>query len=118
MKKVLLQKVNDLFRPNNVLDIDVYEVLDSLGDGVVRKKWLFEVLSEIKRINLEIDRVLVSGKPLTETILTDLSGRRRALKFVLDEALSAKREIHRTRGQNQADKGTLDLDSVTLQSGM
>ena len=118
MKRFLVQKLGDLFRPSSTFDLDVYEVLDALADNTVRKGWLFEILSEIKRINLEIDKTLTSGKVLSESILTDLSGRRRALQFVLEQALSTKRDIQRSRGHNPAGKGVLDLDSVTLQPGM
>ncbi len=115
--KRLVSKLQDLFRPSQMMDIDVYEVLEGLGDGIVRKAWLYNVLLEIKKINLEIDGKLASGKPLNELILTDLSGRRRALQFVLEAALEAKRDIQRSRGHNPAGKGVLDLDSVTLQAG-
>lgn len=118
MKRVLVKNLLDLFRPKNTFDIDVYEVLEGLGDGIVRKAWLFDILSEVKAINLEIDKIISSGKELNPIILTDLSGRRRALQFVLEAALSAKRDIQRSRGHNPAAKGELDLDSVTLRPGL
>ncbi len=118
MKKTLLQKLDQLFRPTYTFDIDLYEVLEALGDGVTRKTWLFELALEIKRINLEIDKKLLSGLPLSETILADLSGRRRSLQFVLEAVLSAKRDTQRRRGQNPATKAEFDLDSVTLQPGL
>ena len=118
MKRFLVKKISDLLNPGYVFDLDVYEVLESLQDPVVRKDWLFEVLWEIKRINLEIDKKLNGDGPLTETILADLSGRRRAFQFILETALASKNKIQRSRGHNPASKGTLDLDSVTLQPGL
>ena len=116
MKKMIFPNLHDLFRPRETMGLDVYAVLEGLGDSVVRKNWLFEVLSEVKRINLSIDQMLSSGGRLSQETLIDLSARRRAIQFVLESALAAKRDVARQRGQNPASKGELDLDSVTLRA--
>jgi len=112
MKKVLVQKFKDLFWPRAYLGIDAYEVLDALKDDVIRKTWLYEVLEEIKRMSLDIDKKLLEG---TLRDLTVLSARRKALQFILDKALEAKREVERARNHNPQDRSHFDLESVTVQ---
>lgn len=107
----LVNYVKTLLTPKEMQGIDAYEVMDALGDGVVRKTWLYEVLLEIKRINQTIDTKLISGYVLD---IADLSARRRALQFVLETALSAKREVARAKGHNPAGEGQFDLDAVTV----
>ena len=109
MRKVLFRSLFDLFTPREFQDIDVYKVLDVLGDPVTRKTWLFEVLSEIKQINLKIDSKLMSGEMFS---INDLSARRRGLQFVLETALEASRKVKRDKGQNP--EPGYDLDSVTV----
>lgn len=106
----LLKTIQDLLTPKEMQGIDAYQILDALGDPVVRKTWLYEVLLEIKRINQVIDAKLLSGEMYD---LADLSSRRRALQFVLDSAMSAKREIARAKGHNPAEN-SFDLDAVTV----
>lgn len=107
----LVKQVKDLFTPKEIQGIDAYEVLDVLGDPVIRKTWLYEVMQEIKRINQSIDSKLMNGDMLD---IADLSARRRALQFVLEAALSAKREVARAKGHNPLGGGDFDLESVTV----
>ena len=111
MKKILVKKLSDLFNPNAYLELNVYDVLDGLKDDVVRKHWLFEVLQEIKRINVSIDQMLDSGH--IESI-KNLSARRRGLQFVLETAIEQKNAVSRGRGHNPLGEGQFDLESVTV----
>lgn len=108
MKKALVQRLKDLFRPYEFQELDVYGILEVLGDPTVRKSWLYEVLLEIKRINLDIDNKLNSGNPID---FEYLSARRRGIQFVLDQASSAYRDVSRTKGHNPLPE--FDLESVT-----
>lgn len=109
MKKVLVEKIKDLFNPNTFQELDVYEVLSCLQDPTVRKRWLYEVLSEIKRINLEVDFKLRSGNPVN---FVNLSERRRGIQFVLEQALTVHREASRRGGHNPSQG--FDLENVTV----
>jgi|WetSurMetagenome_2_1015567.scaffolds.fasta_scaffold491048_1 hypothetical protein len=110
MKKFIVGKLKDLFRPVDYQEINPQEIFDILADPSVRKAWLFEVLQELVRINRSIDQKLVSGVTFS---ITDLSARRRGLQFVLDTALAAKREVERAKSHN-CDMGVFDLDEVTV----
>lgn len=110
MKKFLVKKLSDLFRPNLIQELEPYDVLEVLNDPIVRKTWLFNVLQEIVRLNQTIDNKLSMGQTLD---INDLSHRRRALKFVLDAALEAQREVKRARSHNPEIAVDFDLDNVT-----
>lgn len=112
MKKVLAQKLRDIFTPRNYLDLDVYEVMDALKDDIVRKTWLFQVLQEVKQTHMDVDKRLKEGQLFG---IAELSARRKALQFVLEAALGAKREVQRAKGHNPPDETKFDLESVTVE---
>ncbi len=114
MNKVIVQKLKDLFTPSRFQDLDVHAVLEALRDESIRKKWLFDVLAEIKRINLEVDVKLMNQQTFG---LMNLSAKRQALQFVLEAALGAKREALRTRDPNPL-KSDFDFESVTVRSAV
>ena len=114
MKKFLVKKLSDLFNPYDYLELDVYDVLDGLKDDVVRKNWLFSVLQEIKRLSMDIDRMLETGNLGG---ITNLSARRKGLQFVLETALEARRDVERGRGHNPQE-GQFDLESVTVRPAL
>ena len=97
MKKILVKKLGDLFNPHAYLELDVYDVLDGLKDDVVRKNWLFEVLQEIKRLSLDIDKMLETGNV---SGISNLSARRKGLQFVLEAAIEQKNAVHREPNHN------------------
>lgn len=111
MKKVLVEKVKDLFTPNRFQELDVYGILEALRDESIRKLWLYEVLTELKRINLEVDTKLMKQEIMG---LNNLSAKRQALQFVLESVLSVKREALRNQNHNPTTKADFDFENVTV----
>lgn len=108
--KRLSRWLNNVFSPKELHGLDVGELLDCLNDSGIRKLWIYEALQELKRMNLEIDKRLLSGNLFN---ITDLAARRKAYQDMLDGILSAKRQI---RNHNPKTMGQFDLDSVTVNS--
>lgn len=106
MKK-LSRWLKDAFTPKELHGLDVQEILAALNEEPVRKLWMYEAFQELKRMNLEIDKRLLSN---TTSNLIDLAARRKAYQDILDGILSARRQIH---SQNPKTKGQFDLESVT-----
>lgn len=106
MKK-LSRWLKDVFTPKELHGLDVQDLLEALNDSGIRKLWMYDTLQELKRMNLEIDKRLVSGVSFQ---ITDLAARRKAYQDVLEGVLSAKRQI---KAHNPGSKGRFDLDSVT-----
>lgn len=110
MKK-LNRWLKNLFTPKELHGLDVSEILAALNEEAVRKLWIFEAFQELKRMNLEVDKRLLSGAAYS---LTDLAARRKAYQDMLDGILSARRQL---RNHNpKAKPGEFDLDSVTVGS--
>ncbi len=96
-----------IFSPNDLQNLDVHEILDALADSSVRKEWIVETFEELKRINLEVDKRLLSGN----WNIIDLAARRKAYQDMLESILTARR---RAKNPNPKSKGEFDLDSVTV----
>jgi len=111
MKKYLVRRFNEIFNPSQFQQLDVYGVLSALQDQMVLKKWLYEVLQEIKNLNMSIDRGLVSGKLYD---INDLSAKRKALQGILESALSIHREVRRGPRPNPSKGEEYDLENVTF----
>ena len=107
MKKIP-RFLKNFFSPKELHGIDFQEVLDAMADPSIRKMWLFGAFEEMKRLNLEVDRRLLTGNTLN---ITDLAARRKAYQDVLEGILTAKRQV---RSHNPKPKGEFDLDSVTV----
>lgn len=108
MKK-LNRWFKNIFTAKEVYQLDLQELLDAMSDSGVRKLWLYDTLEEIKRVNLEIDRRLLTGSPGN---ITDLAARRKAIQDVMELIRSAKRQIK----NHNPKSGEFDLDSVTVGS--
>ena len=89
MKKIL-KKLTDIFNPKEFQGLDSFELLDSLNDPTIRKEWLFQVIEELRRMNLQVDQKLLSN---SEFRLVHLCARRKAYQDVLESILSAKRSV-------------------------
>lgn len=109
MKK-LTRWFSNVFSPKELHGLDVQEMLAALGDEPTRKMWIFDVFQELKRMNLEVDKRLLTGQTYH---LTDLAARRKAYQDILEGILSAKRQI---KNQNPKSRSEFDLDSVTAHS--
>lgn len=105
--KRIVRYLKDVFTLKDLNNLDIDDILSALIDPAVRKLWVYEVCEELKRMNLEVDRRLLSS---TQLNLTDLAARRKAYQDVLELVLIARR---RTRNPNPK-SGSFDLDSVTV----
>lgn len=111
MKKYIVRRIKELFTPAKFQELDVYGVLSALQDQIVLKRWLFDVLQDIKQTNLNVDQGLLGTKTYDLSIL---SARRKALQDMLELALSIHREVRRAGEHNPLKKGDFDLESVTV----
>ena len=109
MKK-LTRFLSDIFKPEAMNDLDTEAIGAAFNDLGVRTLWLNSCFAELKHINLEVDRRL-----LTENMygLTDLCARRKAFQDVLEGVLSARRQVAKTVPQVQAPNPLVNLDRVT-----
>lgn len=111
MKKLLAQ-VKDFFNPSWFNNLDTVAIGEALNDLSVRTIWLNTCFEEIRRINLEVDRRLMSG----HSDLIDLCARRQAYQDILESVLSARRQL--TKGpqeprHNPRPEFAVNLDRVT-----
>lgn len=107
MKKIP-RFIKNFFTPKELHGIDFQEILDAMNDSGIRRMWILGVFEEMKRLNLELDKRLLSGNTLN---IIDLAARRKAYQDVLEGILTAKRQV---RSHNPKAKGEFDLDSVTV----
>lgn len=112
MKKIK-QWMADIFEPEQFNDIDIFQVADALNDGEIRKRWFLAVLEEIKTINKNVDRRLLTGTG--EIGLIDLCSRRKALQDVLEMVLTVKRQLKQEAepGRHNPTGRGINLDRVT-----
>ena len=78
--------LSEFFDP--ATDTNLYSLGEALGNPETRRRWILDVVEEIKRMNIEVDRRLISG---TEVGFIDLCARRKAFQDVLEMILVAKR---------------------------
>lgn len=109
MKKIK-QWMQDIFEPETFNDLDIFQVADALNDSEIRKRWFLALLDEIKQINKDVDRRLLSG---TEFGLLDLCARRKGLQDALDLVLSVKRQLKTEQGRHNPTGQGINLDRVT-----
>lgn len=109
MKKIS-RWFNSIFSPKDLQGLDIQELLVALNDESTRKMWIYDTLQELKRINLEVDKRLMSGSDYN---INDLAARRKAYQDILEGILAARRQI---KTHNPKSKGEFDLDSVTVGS--
>ena len=107
MKKIPVM-LKQIFSPQDLLGLNVSDLLSALNDASIRREWMYQVLEELKRLNLEVDKRLLSGNDFG---ITDLAARRKAYQDALESILLAKRQI---RNNNPKSSTGFDLDSVTV----
>jgi hypothetical protein len=106
MKRIVAY-LNDVFSTKDLHNLDMNDVLGSLNDPAVRKQWIYETCEELKRLNLAVDKVLLSD---SQYGITDLAARRKAYQDVLESLLTARRRIRNPNPRS----GSFDLESVTV----
>lgn len=104
----------DFFRPDLFNNLDTEAIGAAFNDLGVRTLWLNYCFDELKRINMEVDKRLLSG---SEAGLIDLCARRKAYQDVLEAVLTARRQVvlgTQARSPNPKDRVVVvDLDRVT-----
>lgn len=107
----MIQKLKELFAPVDFQGISLEEIARALADQEIRTIWLLRLMDDLKQMNLEIDRRLLSGQ---EFKIIDLCARRRAYQDVLEGVLSAQRIKPKDARHNPLVSGAFpDLDRVT-----
>lgn len=111
--KRILRRFHEIFSPKELQQLDAMELVDAMNDPVIRKHWLHAIFEELKRLNLEMDQILLRNEAYR---FPDLAARRKAFQDALELILSAKRGVLLGRNHNQAGTkvGQFDLDSVTV----
>lgn len=99
----------DFFKPEDFNDLDMFSIGEAFNDQRVRSFWLLGCLEELKRMNMEVDKRLLSGSELG---LIDLCARRKAYQEVLESILSAKRQVLQEVRPNPR-SSAVNLDRVT-----
>lgn len=110
MKKIP-NLIREWFSPKFIQDLDVQDILLAMSDATIQKIWISDVFDELQRLNLEVDRRLLTND---QRSITDLAARRKAYQDVLQGVLSARRRIKNPNPKDRS--GSFDLDSVTVQS--
>lgn len=109
MKK-LKQWLSDMFSATYFNDLDTDLISSAFNDPGIRSLWLAYCFDEIKRINMEVDKRLLSGNDLG---LTDLCARRKAFQDILEAILSARRKLTQDLRPNPHPQVAINLDRVT-----
>lgn len=100
--------IKELFGPKELHNLDVQDLLGAMSDPVVRKVWLAGVFEDLQRLNLDVDKCLLSTG---QVHITDLAARRKAFQDILEGILTARRRVRDPNPRS----GSFDLDSVTVQ---
>lgn len=109
MKK-LRKWISDIFDPEVMNDLDVGAIASALNDSAIRAFWLNGLLDELKRINQEVDRILL-GDGMGN--ISDLCARRKTYQDILEGVLSARRIVTQGVAHNPPSRPLVDLDRVT-----
>jgi hypothetical protein len=102
--------LKDIFNPGDYNGLDVDAIRSAFNDSSIRSTWLNNCFEELKTINREVDRRLLTG---TNLQLTDLCARRKAYQDMLEAVLSARRQITQDVRPNPKVQVDINLDRVT-----
>jgi len=100
--------LREIFDPEDFNNLDISLIAGSFNDPAVRSIWLNDCLEELKRINLELDKRILSG----DVEVFDLCVRRKAYQDILEGVLSARRQAGQGERPNPKVQG-VNLDRVT-----
>lgn len=102
--------LSEMFEPEQAQDLDISMIVESLTDMEVRNIWMESVFEQIKTINLEIDKRMLSGD--TQGI-QDLCVKRRTIQELLESILSARRTVLGKSQSHNPRPAYVNLDRVT-----
>lgn len=108
--RTLRKWLKDYFEPEIFNDLNVGDIGSALNDTSVRTVWLSSLMEELKTINLEVDRRLLSDSQFG---LIDLCAKRKAYQDILEGILRARRQVTQGLRPNPKFQGVVDLDKVT-----
>lgn len=104
--------LKDLFSVQTFNDIDVSAIGSAFNDPHVRTAWLTNCFEEIVRINMEVDKRLLSGSDIG---LIDLCARRKAIQDILEAIPGARRKLTQDKHHNpRLPLSESNLDRVTV----
>lgn len=87
--------------------MDTAGITESLNDPFIRAKWLDGCFEEIRQMNLEVDRRLLTARGFG---LIDLCARRKAYQDMLESVFSIRRQMVRPNPRSEM---AVNLDRVT-----
>lgn len=102
----------EIFDPENFNGMDTALIAGALNDPGVRALWLAFCFEEIIRINMEVDKRLLTARD-NEMGLIDLCARRKAFQDILEAVLSARRQLTQEVRSNPRMPEVVNLDRVT-----
>jgi len=102
--------ITDIFKVEEIQQINIQEVVMALNDSSVRAHWIRELLAEIQNLNISIDHDLLQKK---EQDIKDKSARRRTLQYVFEQVLLSRKRVESQPIHNSSNamNGLTGLDS-------
>lgn len=111
--KRLKRWLKDYFEPEDFNGLDIDSIGQALNDSSIRSLWLSRTIADLKMINLEVDKRLLSGQG-SEMGLTDLCAKRKAYQDILESVLSVRRTVvQESRPNPKVQMPAVNLDRVT-----
>ena len=101
--------LKEVFEPETFNDLDVSAIGVAFNDQEVRAIWMTWVCDELRAMNMEVDKRLLSGSGAS---FTDLCARRKAFQDVLEAVLVANRRRMQEVRPNPR-PSVINLDRVT-----
>lgn len=109
--RIVTKWLREMFQPEQFNNLDISSITAALNDPNIRTVWIQDIIAEMIRINMEVDKRLLSGPELG---LTDLCARRKAIQDVLEMVLSARRKLTQAERPNPRVLSAVNLDRVTV----
>lgn len=108
--KNLKRWLTELFEADSFNDLDTAAISGAFNDPTVRSVWLAYCLDEIKAMNMEVDKRLLSG---SEQGFIDLCARRKAFQDILEAIPASRRKLAQDIRHNPRPDSIVNLDRVT-----
>lgn len=98
----------EILCPAELNDLNVEELAIALNNPAVRNRWLQDVLEDLRRLNLHVDKLLERNEPQHKFV--EVSARRRQTWAILQQIQLAKNSVEMDSGHNPME----DLDHVAV----